>query len=84
MWNYRSETTDPPFALTVSALAARKDRYFRSLLEEDSQAGVKSGQRGHFGLVLAVDRAGQGESLVAAGADIVVKSLGDLALAPIN
>jgi trehalose 6-phosphate phosphatase len=46
---------------------------------EDAIAGVEAGRRGGFGLVVGVDRAAQFEALVAAGADVVVGDLGELA-----
>jgi len=52
----------------------------QSMLVEDSLAGVEAGRRGRFGLVVGVDRSGQREELVAAGADVVVSKLTDLAM----
>ncbi|MBF6209714.1 beta-phosphoglucomutase family hydrolase [Nocardia puris] len=49
---------------------------------EDAEAGVRAGEAGGFGLVAGVDRAGAGARLAAAGADVVVTDLADLALAP--
>jgi len=46
---------------------------------EDAISGVEAGRRGHFGLVIGLDRAGQHEALVAAGADLVVADLGEVA-----
>ncbi|HEX3268392.1 MAG TPA: beta-phosphoglucomutase family hydrolase [Gaiellaceae bacterium] len=46
---------------------------------EDAIAGVEAGRRGGFGLVVGVDREAQFEALVAAGADVVVGDLGELA-----
>ena len=45
---------------------------------EDAIAGVAAGRAGAFGLVVGVDRAGQGDALCAAGADIVVGDLAEL------
>jgi beta-phosphoglucomutase family hydrolase len=45
---------------------------------EDALAGVQAGRAGRFGLVVGVDRVGQGPDLRAAGADIVVRDLADL------
>ncbi len=47
----------------------------RAVVVEDAISGVKAGRRGHFGLVIGVDRTGHTEDLRAAGADAVVKSL---------
>jgi beta-phosphoglucomutase family hydrolase len=46
---------------------------------EDALAGVTSGKRGGFGFVVGVDRVGQGKALRAAGADVVVTDLAQLA-----
>ncbi len=45
---------------------------------EDALAGVQAGRAGAFGLVIGVDRDEQTEDLLAQGADMVVKDLGDL------
>jgi beta-phosphoglucomutase family hydrolase len=45
---------------------------------EDALAGVAAGRAGGFGFVVGVDRVGQAEALRRAGADRVVKDLGDL------
>ncbi|MEX0789339.1 MAG: beta-phosphoglucomutase family hydrolase [Actinomycetota bacterium] len=45
---------------------------------EDALAGVKAGRDGGFGYVIGVDRAGQAEALLAAGADVVVQDLAEL------
>ena len=46
---------------------------------EDAIVGVEAGRRGGFALVVGVDREAQSEALVAAGADVVVGDLGELA-----
>jgi trehalose 6-phosphate phosphatase len=46
---------------------------------EDAIAGVEAGRRGGFGLVVGVARGAQSEALAAAGADVVVGDLGELA-----
>lgn len=46
---------------------------------EDAISGVEAGRRGHFGLVIGVDRAAQHEALTAAGADLVVTDLSEVA-----
>lgn len=48
---------------------------FRAVVVEDAISGVKAGRRGHFGLVIGVDRTGHAEDLREAGADAVVKTL---------
>jgi beta-phosphoglucomutase family hydrolase len=45
---------------------------------EDALAGVAAGRAGGFGLIVGVDRVGQGDELRAAGADIVVGDLAEL------
>jgi beta-phosphoglucomutase family hydrolase len=45
---------------------------------EDALAGVAAGRAGAFGRVIGVDRAGQGDALLAHGADLVVRDLGEL------
>lgn len=46
---------------------------------EDAISGVEAGRRGHFGLVIGVDRGAQREALAAAGADLVVGDLAEVA-----
>ena len=46
-----------------------------SVVVEDATSGVASGRAGDFALVIGVDRGGNREALVAAGADIVVDDL---------
>ncbi|HEX2360884.1 MAG TPA: beta-phosphoglucomutase family hydrolase [Jiangellaceae bacterium] len=52
----------------------------RTVVVEDALAGVASGRRGRFGLVIGVDRTGHPDELRAAGADLVVKDLAEVAL----
>lgn len=47
----------------------------RAVVVEDSQAGVEAGHRGGFGLVIALDRSGEREGLLDAGADVLVADL---------
>jgi alpha,alpha-trehalose phosphorylase len=49
-----------------------------AVVVEDALAGVQAGRAGGFGLVIGVDRDEQTDALVAHGADMVVKDLGDL------
>ena len=49
---------------------------------EDARAGVEAGRRGGFGLVIGVDRTGDAEGLLAAGADVVVPDLADVVVEP--
>jgi beta-phosphoglucomutase family hydrolase len=48
---------------------------------EDAVSGVEAGRRGGFGWVVGVDRVGHAESLLAHGADVVVRDLGELLVA---
>lgn len=50
----------------------------RAMVVEDSQAGVVAGRRGHFGLVVGLDRQGQGATLREAGADLVLTDLAEI------
>jgi trehalose-phosphatase len=52
----------------------------RCVVVEDAQAGVAAGQNGGFGLVIGVDRTGQREELLSAGADVVVSDLAAVAV----
>ena len=54
----------------------------RTAIVEDALAGVEAGVRGGFAFVLAIDRAGFGTELAAAGASLIVRDLGEL-LTPI-
>ena len=47
----------------------------RAVVFEDALSGVAAGRAGGFGLVVGVDRTGQGEALRAHGADVVVTDL---------
>jgi beta-phosphoglucomutase family hydrolase len=51
----------------------------RAAVVEDALAGVEAGRRGGFALVVGIDRTGHGEALAAAGADVVVGDLSELA-----
>ena len=52
----------------------------RTAIVEDSLAGVEAGRRGGFGLVVGIDRTGQGRALIEGGADVVVSDLAELRL----
>lgn len=49
----------------------------RCIVVEDATSGVAAGAAGGFGFVLGIDRGGNREALVAAGAQLVVDDLGD-------
>jgi beta-phosphoglucomutase family hydrolase len=48
-----------------------------AVVVEDASSGVAAGRAGDFALVLGVDRGGNRDALVAAGADIVVEDLAE-------
>lgn len=50
----------------------------KAVVIEDALSGVEAGRRGNFGLVIGVDRHGEGDALRSHGADLVVTDLGDL------
>jgi alpha,alpha-trehalase len=54
----------------------------RTVVVEDARAGVEAGRRGGFGLVIGVDRTGDADGLLAAGADVVVSDLADVVVDP--
>ena len=70
-------TPDP--ALFLAAAARLGVAPERSVVVEDAVAGVAAGRRGGFGLVVGVDRVGHADQLAAAGADVVVADLDQLA-----
>ena len=50
----------------------------RSVVVEDAISGVQSGRAGNFGLVIGIDRKGDGATLLENGADIVVADLEEM------
>ncbi|WP_303908071.1 HAD-IA family hydrolase [Thiohalomonas denitrificans] len=50
----------------------------QGVVVEDAVAGVEAGRRGHFGLVVGVDRGGNRQALAEQGADVVVADLAEL------
>ena len=52
----------------------------RTVVIEDAIAGVAAGRAGAFGLIIGIDRTGDGTALQAAGADIVVADLNQIDL----
>jgi trehalose-phosphatase len=54
----------------------------RAAVVEDAISGVEAGKRGHFGLVIGVDRGGQESELERAGADMVVTTLSSVTTGP--
>lgn len=55
-----------------------------SLLVEDATSGVDAGKRGHFGLVIGVDRVNHREDLLRYGADIVINDFSEVSIWSIN
>ena len=60
------------FLLAADRLEVKADR---AVVVEDAVSGVKAGERGHFALVIGVDRTGHGDDLKAEGADVVLTDL---------
>lgn len=56
----------------------------RAVVVEDATVGVAAGRAGHFGLVIGVDRGGNGQLLKDNGADIVVQRLTDIVIEPVT
>ncbi|MFQ5935032.1 MAG: HAD family hydrolase [Acidiferrobacterales bacterium] len=50
----------------------------RAVVVEDAISGVEAGRRGHFGLVVGVDREGDADALKKHGADVVVNDLSEM------
>ena len=50
----------------------------RTVVVEDAISGVEAGRAGEFGLVIGVDRKGEGDALREHGADVVVTDLSEL------
>ncbi len=67
---------DPGIFLEASARLSVQPG--RAAVIEDALAGVEAGRQGGFGLVIGVDRSGHPEALREAGADVVVRDLGEL------
>jgi beta-phosphoglucomutase family hydrolase len=71
----RGKPAPDTVAFAARRLSARPDR---SVVVEDAIAGVRAGRAGAFGLVVGVDRGTGAEALLQAGADAVVRELGQL------
>ena len=54
----------------------------RAVIVEDAISGVEAGRRGGFGLVIGVDRGGDGDQLRRHGADVVVNDLSVIDVTP--
>lgn len=69
---------DPaPFALAAERAGVPRDR---ALVIEDAESGVAAGATGGFAIVIGVDRVGAREALLAAGANVVVDELTQVAV----
>jgi HAD superfamily hydrolase (TIGR01509 family) len=68
----------PDPALFLEAVHRLEVCHGAAALFEDALPGVQAGQRGGFGLVVGVDRGGLSAALRRAGADVVVRDLGEL------
>jgi len=68
-------TGKPDPALFLEAARRLGVRPEDSAIVEDALVGVEAGRRGGFGLVIGVDRIGQGDVLAEHGADVVVPDL---------
>lgn len=64
------------FAHAAEQLGVSKDR---AVVLEDAESGIAAGRAGDFGLVVGVDRGAGHDRLMAAGADIVVDDLQEIA-----
>lgn len=75
-WGLRGKPAPDTFLKAAELL---KVAPARAVVLEDAISGVLAGKAGGFGLVVGVDRGQAGEALVANGADVVVRDLGQLA-----
>jgi trehalose-phosphatase len=65
------------FLIAAERLASEPSR---AAIVEDALAGVEAGRKGGFRLVIGVDRTGDAEGLMKAGADVVVSDLSEVSL----
>lgn len=63
------------FMAAAERLGSRPERV---AVFEDAESGVEAGHRGHFRLVVGVDRVGHGPELARAGADVVLTDLAEV------
>src|SRR5215469_2798381 len=73
----RGKPAPDTFLAAVQRLGTSPER---AVVIEDAIAGVAAGRAGNFGLVIGIDRTGDGTALEAAGADIVVTDLNQIDL----
>lgn len=79
----RGKPHPDPFLRAAELLGVAPSRAVVIVIE-DATPGVEAGRRGGFGLVVGVDRGGNREALVAHGADLVVRDLGELDVAGLD
>ncbi len=72
----------PDPAVFVEAASRLGVSVGRTVVVEDARAGVEAGHRGGFGLVLGIDRTGDADALLAAGADAIVSDLANVIVEP--
>jgi alpha,alpha-trehalose phosphorylase len=70
----------PDPAIFLTAVERLDCQARKSVVVEDSVAGVEAGRLGGFGLVVGVDRGGNRQALFEAGADLVVGDLDELSI----
>lgn len=68
----------PDPAVFVEAARRLDARPAEAVVVEDAVAGVEAGAAGGFGLVIGVDRVGHADELLAHGAHVVVRDLGEI------
>lgn len=71
---------NPHPAVLLEAAARLGVRPERSVVLDDSEAGVQAARGGDFGLVVGVDRGGRGDRLLHYGADVGVSTLSEIAV----
>jgi beta-phosphoglucomutase family hydrolase len=76
--NLRGKPAPDSFLEAARRLRSRPQR---CVVFEDALAGVRAARSGDFGLVVGVDRVGQGADLRRTGADVVVTNLDEIELA---
>ncbi|MBW3619586.1 MAG: HAD-IA family hydrolase [Actinobacteria bacterium] len=72
----------PDPAVLLEAARRIEAEPVRTVVVEDAHVGVEAGRRGGFGLVIGVDRGGAAQVLREHGADVVVRDLAEVTVAP--
>jgi beta-phosphoglucomutase family hydrolase len=73
--NLKGKPAPDAFLFAAKQIGALPER---AVVIEDAISGVQAGRAGRFGLVIGIARNGNSEELLANGADIAVKDLGEL------